>query len=148
MKYYIDFFITTVYLINKMPTPTLDYKSPFEIIYQIETSYSHLRVFGCLCFAFTLSHAQTKFELRARRYAFLGYPYGVKGHKLLNLATYQIFVSHDANFHEEIFHFKLPEHHWNLLHPFSIRLTSFHSLTQSTTFLRTPLSTPLKRPHH
>lgn len=69
-KYSTNFVIIAVYLINRTPTPILQHKSPFKILYKTEPSYSHLRVFGCLCFVSTLSYAQTKFGTRARRFFF------------------------------------------------------------------------------
>jgi hypothetical protein len=36
---------------------------------------------------------------------FLGYPFGVKAYKLLDLQTGQIFLSQDVHFHESIFPF-------------------------------------------
>lgn len=34
LKYWNDFVMTAVYLINRTPTPILDQKSPFEILFQ------------------------------------------------------------------------------------------------------------------
>ena len=38
------------YLHNILPTKLLGYNSPAQILYQKHPDYSHLRVFGCLCY--------------------------------------------------------------------------------------------------
>lgn len=35
----------------------------------------------------------------------IGYPQGIKGYKLLDLHTHEVFVSRDVVFHEKVFHF-------------------------------------------
>lgn len=55
-----------------------------------------------MCFVSTLKRNRDKFKPRATPCVFLGYSYGKKAYKLLNLETNQIFSSRDV-FHETIF---------------------------------------------
>lgn len=49
-KYWRFAFNTASYLINFLPTKTLHNTTPFHLPYATPPSYSHLRIFGCLCF--------------------------------------------------------------------------------------------------
>ena len=40
-------FAAAIYLINRLPTPNLEYQSPYEKLFQKAPNYNRLRVFGC-----------------------------------------------------------------------------------------------------
>ncbi|KAM1627395.1 hypothetical protein ACFX1R_017067 [Malus domestica] len=100
-----DCVLTAVHLINRFPTPLLHYKTPYELLHAKPPTFSHIRVFGCLAYA-TNVHVSHKFDARARRCVFLGYPFGQKAYKLYDLTTKQIFTNRDVIFHENTYPFQ------------------------------------------
>ena len=93
-------------MINYAPTPLLNGKSPYEILLSRKPNYSHLKAFGCLCYASVIPRSSDKFSERANPCIFIGYPYGQKGYRVYNLTTHRIIVSRDVVFHETIFPFQ------------------------------------------
>ena len=105
LEYWGDYVLTSVFLINRLPTPLLQNKSPFQVLMNKKPEYKGLRVFGCLCYSSTSSKNRHKFQPRSKACLFLGYPAGYKGYKLLDLETHTIHISRNVVFHEDIFPF-------------------------------------------
>ena len=94
--------LAIVHIINRLPSPVLSFKTPFECLYSKPPCYSHLCVFGCLAYA-TNVHVSHKFDHRAITCIFIGYPVGQKAYKLFNISTRKIFTNKDVHFHENHF---------------------------------------------
>lgn len=48
--------LTAAHLITLLPTPTLNYKTPYQVLFNKQPDYSHLRTFVCLCYITDLYH--------------------------------------------------------------------------------------------
>ena len=74
-----EYVLKAAYLINRLPSPLLNNKTLFDLLFKRSPNYSHLKVFGYLCFASTIAQTKNKFSPRARRCVIIGYPFNVKG---------------------------------------------------------------------
>ncbi|GAA0139646.1 transmembrane signal receptor [Lithospermum erythrorhizon] len=97
--------LTTIYIINRLPSSTIGFKIHFERLYNRQPEFKHMRVFGCLCFVTVTGPHSDKFQPRAFKGVFLGYASNKKGYKAYNLSSHKIVISRDVIFHESIFPF-------------------------------------------
>ena len=93
IQFWSECILTAAFLINRTPSPLLNHRTPYETLYKSVVDYSSFRVFGCLAFASTLTAHRTKFQPRSRVCVLLGYPPGMKGYRLYDVQSKQIFIS-------------------------------------------------------
>lgn len=118
--FWTDCVFTTIYLTNRiLSPPILSKKSPYEMLFNKLPSYTHVKVFGCLCYASIIAHNRSKFDYRARRCTFLGYPLAIKGYKLYDFDSCSTFISRDVIFYEHIFSFQSISHNLKTFHEHS-----------------------------
>ena len=95
---------TAVYLHNRSPTVALKDKTPYECWYGSKPNVSNLRVFGCLSFVHNLDGKRQKFDPKASKAIFVGYPQDTKGYKLYDLSSKRFVRSRNIIFYENNFH--------------------------------------------
>ncbi|XP_016570710.2 uncharacterized protein LOC107868520 [Capsicum annuum] len=108
IRYWGHCILTAAYLINRMPSSVLNYKSPYEILYKVPPSLKHLRTLGCLCFAKTVNESD-KLKSQSIAAVHMGYSKSQKGYILFDLSNHIFFVNRDVEFREEVFPFKFVE---------------------------------------
>jgi hypothetical protein len=72
-KFWSFAFSTTIYFINRMPSWSLQYFSPFELIFKKSPNHAKLCIFGCLCYPWLRSYSAHKLDVRSKPCIFLGY---------------------------------------------------------------------------
>ncbi|KAL2250137.1 UNVERIFIED_CONTAM: hypothetical protein Sindi_2487400 [Sesamum indicum] len=100
LKFWGNYILAAMYIINRTPTHILGWITPYQALNGHPPTYTHLKTFGCLCFATNLNPHKSKFHKRAHKCIFLGYSMTQKGYKL-NI----LFTSRDVIFYELIFPF-------------------------------------------
>ena len=104
-SYWSHAFQTTTYLINRMPTPNLQYQSPYEILFQTTPNYSKLKTFDCLCYPWLKPYNNSKLQSKSRPCVFLGYSTNQSAYKCLDISTNKMFISRHVKFVESSFPF-------------------------------------------
>ena len=99
-RYWSHGVLTAAYLINRLPSRVLEYKSPLEVLKGRKINLSHLRVFGCACYVHVQAVHRDKFDPRATKCVFFGYSSTKKGYKCYDPKTKKLFISRDVYFEE------------------------------------------------
>jgi len=103
-RYWSDSITTAVYLLNRMPSKALDFKTPLQALSQYVTLPSILllppRVFGCVAFVHIHKHLRTKLEPCAVRCIFWGYGSNKKGFRCYDPKTKRLYITMDVTFLE------------------------------------------------
>lgn len=100
-----DALATSTYLLNRRPCRARGNATPFALLFGAPPDYSHLRIFGCLCYPNTAATAPHKLAPRSARCVFLGYPMDQHGYKCYNPETRRVIISRHVFFDESCFPF-------------------------------------------
>ena len=103
LQFWGDCVLAATRITNRLPSVVLKGKTPYELLHKKQPEYWHLKVFGCLAFAYNPSRTKDKFQPRGVPCVFIGYSPSQKGYRLHNLLTGVTFVSRDVKFYEAIF---------------------------------------------
>ena len=102
-KFWDEAVFTSTFLINRMTTPILQHKSPYEVLFNIKPDYTLLRTFGCLCYPYLRPYSPHKLSARSEQCIFLGYSSFHIGYRCLSLSTNRLYISRNVIFEESIY---------------------------------------------
>jgi hypothetical protein len=104
-RFWGDAILTAAFLINRMPSRVLQFKTPLHTLSQYHSLPSLLnippKVFGCTCYIHVHQHQRGKMDPRARKCLFVGYFATQKGYKCYYPPYGKVFVSMDVTFLEQ-----------------------------------------------
>ena len=103
--YWAEAVSTAAYLRNRVSTRSLKEKqTPYEKWYGRKPDVSHLRVFGCMAYAYILdANRNGKLSKKAERLPFIGYSLQMKGYRLIDEDILKVIVRRDVIFNESDF---------------------------------------------
>uniref|UniRef100_A0A2N9G9X8 Integrase catalytic domain-containing protein n=1 Tax=Fagus sylvatica TaxID=28930 RepID=A0A2N9G9X8_FAGSY len=126
-------FSTSVFLINRLPSPHRGFISPWERLFGSIPSYSSFRSFGCACYPLLRPYSKHKLLLRSVQCVFLGYPSNAKDFLCFDPVLSRFFVSRHVQFDETVY----PFHNLSTLS--SLHKIPTHSQSSSPAWLSTLL---------
>lgn len=102
LKFWDHSFLTSVYLINHLPTMSPNQNIPHAVLFKQNPDYGFLGAFSCACFPLIRPYNPRKFDFRSHKCLFLGYFTSHKGYKCLSPSG-KLFISKDVLFNETKF---------------------------------------------
>jgi hypothetical protein len=109
LSYWGEALTSSVYLINRVPSSTLDFQTPLQVLVEavIAPRVPNLtpRVFGCVAYVHLHKHQRSKLAPRALRCVFLGYAAHQKGYRCYHPPSKRMFITLDVVFHEDSMYF-------------------------------------------
>lgn len=104
-SFWVEALHSDVHILNILPSSAIANNTPFSQLFQKPVTYSHLRVFGCLCYP-NVNHSNlTKLSPRSVPCFFLGYPTQHSGYRCFDLKTKKVIISRHVSFDETTFPF-------------------------------------------
>lgn len=107
LKYWWEALKVYVYLINRLPSSTIEYMSPFFKLYKTAPRHNYLKVFGCACFPHLRPYNSFKLQFRSTKCIFLGYSAHHKGYKCLHPFG-RVYIADSVDFNEGEFSYSSP----------------------------------------
>ena len=104
-SYWVDAFTSATFIINRLPTPLLKNKSPFQLLFNQDPKYENFRTYGCQVFPYLRDYSPHKLAPRSIPCIFIGYSPQYKEYRCLDPSTSRVFVTRHARFNETVFPF-------------------------------------------
>ncbi|KAL8171265.1 hypothetical protein V2J09_023069 [Rumex salicifolius] len=104
--FWIEALNTTTHLLNLIPTKTITNLMPHTSLYDSPLTYSHLRVFGCLCYPNLSSTMPHKLSPRSPPCVLLEYTHFHKGYWCKDISSNKVYILRHVIFDEFTFPFQ------------------------------------------
>lgn len=102
-SYWAEALHVAIHVLNIQPSSSIGQSTPHSLLFGKTPTYSHLRVFVCLCFPNINNSNLHKSSPLSTPCLFLGYPLSHRGYRCLDLKTNRIILSRHVIFDESTF---------------------------------------------
>lgn len=105
LKYQREAFNYATFLINRLTSPILGNKTPFELLYSIKPNYSQIKVFGSECYPYLRLYRKHKFDFHTSKCILLGISVSHKGYVCMHHLG-RVYILASVKFKENLFLFQ------------------------------------------
>lgn len=128
--------LTATWLNNRNPSRVLEWKTPYEILFDEDPDYSIFKPFGCLVYVMNLTPHRSKFDHRNFKCVFLGYSSSHKEYMAYDLENNKVLTSRDVHFVPNVFPYKdgiiskVPDLVLPIVNPIGDKITSERKIAE------------------
>lgn len=97
---WVEAFLTTTFLINRLPSKVIEMQTPFYKLFEQHPDYTILKVFGCRCFSYLRGRTSNKFQPKSYPCVFVGYSSLHKGFRCYRPLSRKVYISRHVVFDE------------------------------------------------
>ena len=105
LKFWQEAFSYATFIINKLVSPLLKNKTPFELLYSFKPDYTQIKIFGYECFPFLRPYNRHKLDFHTSKCILLGISSAHKGYVCMKNSG-RIYISASVKFNEKSFPFE------------------------------------------
>ena len=106
-EFWAEAFNTATYLTNRAPSSVLPRgKTPYEMWWGQKPSIAHVRIFGCLTYAYIPNKFRRKLDPKTEKCVLLGYSTKSKGYQLWSFKRKNLIIRRHVTFNESVFAFE------------------------------------------
>ena len=98
MRFWGETAMTAIYFKNRLSSPKLKNKTPFEIKHKSKPSVKHMRVFGCRAYVLTPKEKRLKWNPKSKTGVFVGYEEVSKAYRVYDIDALRVVISRDVTF--------------------------------------------------
>lgn len=93
--------VTSAFIKNRLACKSLQWRSPYELVYKQQPKVENLKVFGSVAYARISTPLRPKLDQRGAKAIMLGYDESTKNYRLVDWENNKIIRSRDATFLED-----------------------------------------------
>ncbi|GMF65678.1 unnamed protein product [Phytophthora lilii] len=102
-RFWAEAAMAAIYIKNRLPSPKVPGKKPFELVYKSKPNVKHMRIFGCKAYVLTPKEKRLKWDPKAREGIFMGYEELSKAYQVYDIEAGQVVISRDVTFDKSTF---------------------------------------------